>query len=52
MIEIATLIDRDPRIRNGRPKIVGTGVTVMRVAGWYKMGLTPEEIATQFGHLR
>jgi len=23
----------------------------MRVAGWYKMGLTPEEIAAQWGHV-
>ena len=23
----------------------------MRVAAWYKMGLTPEEISTQYGHL-
>ena len=23
----------------------------MHVAAWYKMGLTPEEIATQYGHL-
>ncbi|MGA2740754.1 MAG: DUF433 domain-containing protein [Bryobacteraceae bacterium] len=29
----------------------GTGVSVMRVAGWYKMGMSPEEIATQYGHL-
>ena len=50
-IEIGSLIDRDPAIRAGRPKIAGTGVTVMRVAAWYKMGLTPEEIATQYGHL-
>ena len=50
-IEIGSLLDRDPAIRNGRPKIAGTGVTVMRVAAWYKMGLTPEEIATQYGHL-
>jgi len=50
-IEIGTLIDRDPAIRAGRPKIAGTGVTVMRVAAWYKMGLTPEEIAAQYGHL-
>jgi uncharacterized protein (DUF433 family) len=50
-IEIGTLIDRDPVIRAGRPKIAGTGVTVMRVAAWYKMGLTPEEIAAQYGHL-
>lgn len=38
-------------IRAGRPKIAGTGVTVMRVAAWYKMGMSPEEIATQYGHL-
>src|SRR6266699_5971116 len=50
-VEIGSLIDRDPAIRAGRPKIAGTGVTVMRVTAWYKMGLTPEEIATQYGHL-
>ena len=50
-VEIGSLIDRDPAIRGGRPKITGTGVTVMRVAAWYKMGLTPEEIAAQYGHL-
>lgn len=50
-VEIGSLIDRDPAIRAGRPKTAGTGVTVMRVAAWYKMGLTPEEIATQYGHL-
>jgi uncharacterized protein (DUF433 family) len=50
-VEIGSLIDRDPAVRAGRPKIAGTGVTVMRVAGWYKMGLSPEEIATQYGHL-
>ncbi|MGA3042482.1 MAG: DUF433 domain-containing protein [Bryobacteraceae bacterium] len=37
-VEIGSLIDRDPAIRGGRPKIAGTGVTVMRVAAWYKMG--------------
>src|ERR1035438_9278401 len=42
--EIGTLIDRDPKIRGGRPKIAGTGLTVSRIAGWYKMGMTPEEI--------
>jgi uncharacterized protein (DUF433 family) len=50
-IEIGSLIDRDPKVRSGRPKIAGTGVTVMRIAGWYKMGMTPEEIATEYGHL-
>ena len=50
-IEIGTLIDRDPNVRGGRPKVAGTGVTVLRIVGWYKLGLTPEEIATQYGHL-
>src|ERR1035437_11115951 len=50
-VEIGSLIDRDSVIRGGRPKIAGTGVTVMLVAAWYKMGLTPEEIAAQYGHL-
>ena len=50
-VEIGTLIDRDDAIRSGRPKIAGTGVTVMRIAGWYRAGLTPDEIAGQYGHL-
>jgi uncharacterized protein (DUF433 family) len=49
--EIGTLIDRDPKIRGGRPKIAGTGLTVSRIAGWYKMGMTPEEIAMEYPHL-
>jgi uncharacterized protein (DUF433 family) len=49
--EIGTLIDRDPAIRGGRPKIAGTGLTVSRIAGWYKTGMTPEEIALEYPHL-
>ncbi len=51
VIEIGTLIDRDPRIRGGRPKIAGTGLTVSRIAAWYKLGMTPEEIALEYPHL-
>jgi len=51
VVEIGTLIDRDPAIRGGRPKIAGTGLTVNRIAGWYKMGMTPEEIALEYPHL-
>jgi uncharacterized protein (DUF433 family) len=47
-IEIGTLIDRDPKIRGGRPKIAGSGLTVRRIVGWYKMGMTPEEIALEY----
>jgi uncharacterized protein (DUF433 family) len=51
VIEIGTLIDRDPGIRGGRPKIAGSGLTVNRIAGWYKMGMTPDEIALEYPHL-
>ena len=51
VVEIGTLIDRDPRIRGGRPKIAGTGLTVMRIVGWYKTGMTPDEIAQEYPHI-
>ena len=51
VVEIGTLIDRDPGIRGGRPKIAGTGMTVNRIAGWYKLGMTPDEIALEYPHL-
>ena len=50
-VEIGSLIEVDPDIREGRPCLAGTGVTVHRVVGWYKLGLTPEEIAERIGHL-
>jgi len=50
-IEIGTLIDRDPKVRGGRPKIAGTGLTVSRIAICYRMGMTPEEIALEYPHL-
>ncbi len=31
--------------------MAGTGVTVQRIVGWYKLGLSPEEITTEIGHL-
>lgn len=49
--DIGNLIVRVPEIRGGRPILTGTGVTVHRIVGWYKLGLSPEEIANQFGHL-
>ncbi|MBI5471599.1 MAG: DUF433 domain-containing protein [Ignavibacteriae bacterium] len=50
-VNIGTLIERDPEIRGGRPCIAGTGVTVQRIVGWHSLGLSPEEIAVQLGHL-
>lgn len=51
LTDIGSLIVRSSAIRGGRPRIAGTGVTVRRIVSWYKQGLSPEEIADQFGHL-
>jgi uncharacterized protein (DUF433 family) len=51
VVDIGTLIERSSEIRNGRPCIAGTGVTVRRIAGWHNLGLTPEEIAAKIEHL-
>jgi len=48
--DIGAFIVRGPKIRGGRPHIAGTGVTVQRIAGWYKLGLSLEEIATAIPH--
>lgn len=49
--DIGSLIVQTPGIHNGCPCIAGTGVTVKRIAGWHTMGMVPEEIAAQYGHL-
>ena len=51
VVEIGSLTDRDPKVRGGRPKVAGTGLTVSRIAGWYKTGMNPEEIALEDPHL-
>jgi uncharacterized protein (DUF433 family) len=50
-VDVGTLIVRTPEIRGGRPRIAGTGITVQRIVGWYKLGLSAEEIANQIPHL-
>lgn len=49
--DIGRLITRDPAIRGGRPMVAGTGVTVQRIVGWYRLGLSPDKISTQVRHL-
>jgi uncharacterized protein (DUF433 family) len=49
--DIGSLITRSNEIRVGRPRVAGTGATVPRIVGWYKQGLTPEEITTEIPHL-
>lgn len=49
--DIGSLIVRSDNIRGGRPRVVGMGVTVRRIVGWYKQGLSPEEISTEIPHI-
>jgi uncharacterized protein (DUF433 family) len=51
MVDIGTFIVSSPEIRGGRPRIAGTGVTVQRVVGWYKLALAPEDITDEIEHL-
>lgn len=50
-VDIGEMIVASPNIRRNRPRIAGTGVTVQRIVLLYKMGLSPEEIMDEFGHL-
>jgi uncharacterized protein (DUF433 family) len=49
--DIGTLIVQTPGVCGGRPRIAGTGVSVRRIVGWHRQGMTPEEIVTQIPHL-
>lgn len=50
-IEIGSLISRTADIRGGRPVVAGTGVSVMRIAGFHQMGMEAEDIVAQLPHL-
>ena len=49
--EIGSLLIRSEDVRRGRPCVAGTRTTVHRIAAWYKMGESPEEIAREYPHL-
>lgn len=51
LTDIGAFITQTPGICGGRPRIAGTGVSVRRIVGWYKMGYSPEEVATEIPHL-
>ncbi len=51
LTDIGTLITQSPEICGGRPHVAGAGVSVRRIAGWYKLGRNPEEIVDQYGNL-
>ena len=50
-IDIGSLVTRTPGIQGGCPRIAGTGVTVKCIAAWHRMGMAPEQIGAQYGHL-
>ena len=50
-VEIGSLVSRTQGVKGGRPCIAGTGVTIKRIAGWHRLGMSPEDIAAQYGHL-
>jgi len=47
-VEIGDLIARNPGIKSGTPHVAGTGVTVRTIVRWYKLGMSPEEIAAEY----
>jgi uncharacterized protein (DUF433 family) len=46
-IDIGTLIVKTPKICGGRPRIVGTRMTVHSIAIDFKAGMTPENIVAE-----
>lgn len=44
-------ITSSPRIANGVPIIQGTRITVRTIAGYYQLGLSPDEILQSLPHL-
>src|SRR3990172_7099852 len=44
-------ISTTPGVCGGEPIIKGTRIAVRMIAGWYKMGRTPDEILELYPHL-
>lgn len=49
--ELGAMIVRTPGILGGKPRLQGHRVGVHRVAGWWKLGLTVEEIGERLSTL-
>ena len=49
--ELGAMIVRSPDTLNGKPRIKGHRVGVHRVAGWWKLGLSIEEIGQRLSTL-
>ena len=50
-VDIGSLIVSSPDMKHGRSRIAGTGITVQRIAIWYKLGYGPEEMVRKYPHL-
>jgi uncharacterized protein (DUF433 family) len=42
---------RSPDMIGRRPRLAGSGATVRRIVGWYRLGLNAENIAERIGHV-
>jgi uncharacterized protein (DUF433 family) len=51
MKNLDSMIVRTPGVLGGKPRIGGTRLSVKTIAGWYKSGYSPEEIAGQYPQL-
>ncbi|MEL6353114.1 MAG: DUF433 domain-containing protein [Cyanobacteria bacterium J06627_28] len=51
MTSLDSLIACDSNIRHGRPCIAGIAITVHRIAIWYQLGHSAEEIAREYPHI-
>jgi uncharacterized protein (DUF433 family) len=51
MKNLDSIIVSTPGILGGKPRLEGTRLAVETIAGWYKKGYSPEEIAEQYSHL-
>jgi len=49
--ELDSIIVRTPDILSGKPRLKGHRVGVHRVAGWWKLGLTVEQIGERLSTL-
>lgn len=51
MQNLDSIIVSTPGILGGKPRLEGTRLAVETIAGWYKKGYSPEEIAEQYSHV-
>ncbi|MFM8357668.1 MAG: DUF433 domain-containing protein [Verrucomicrobiota bacterium] len=50
-IELGSIIASTPGVLGGQPVVAGTRVSVLRIAGYHRMGMDAESIVAQLPHL-